>query len=177
MLGLSPTACSSFPLTSSLRLTRLQDLISSCGASLHDLSRISVSGKAGERVPRFNMPFELGLAYQESFRSGGKHSVFILEEVPHRLQRSLSDLNGHDPLIHYGKVSGILRCVLNALGPAYGMSPPSMQQMENVAEGVIRVMRSKKLSKEVDTYFDRNGFQSAVLAATELAVASGLLPA
>lgn len=52
-----------------------------------------------------------------------------------------------------------------------------MQQMENVAEGVIRVMRSKKLSKEVDTYFDRNGFQSAVLAATELAVASGLLPA
>ena len=174
-VGLEPHSVLEHP-ADQMRLERLINLISSCGASLHDLSRTTLSGRAGQRVPRFNMPFELGIACQESFRSGGKHSFFILEEVPFRLQRSMSDLNAYDPLIHHGEVRGVLRCVVNALGTASGMPTPSMNAMESVTEGVIRVMRLKKRRRELETLFDRNGFQSAVLAATELARATGLVP-
>lgn len=43
------------------RLERIFGLIARCGVSLHDLSRVSLSGDLA--VPRFNMPFELGIAY------------------------------------------------------------------------------------------------------------------
>src|SRR3979409_951354 len=43
------------------RLRGIFRLLSSCGASIHDLSRMEVSGTL--KVPRFNMPFELGIAY------------------------------------------------------------------------------------------------------------------
>ena len=42
------------------RLKRLCDLVADCPLSFHDLSRVTVSRKAG--VPRFNMPFEIGIA-------------------------------------------------------------------------------------------------------------------
>jgi hypothetical protein len=43
------------------RLHRLTALIAKCSLSLHDLSRVTLSRRAF-RVPRFNMPFETGLA-------------------------------------------------------------------------------------------------------------------
>jgi hypothetical protein len=41
------------------RLDRLFGLMATCGASIHDLSRVTLSGDL--KVPRFNMPFELGI--------------------------------------------------------------------------------------------------------------------
>src|SRR3990172_584065 len=43
------------------RLRRLYGLIDQCEASVHDLSFVTLSANR-PRVPRFNMPFELGLA-------------------------------------------------------------------------------------------------------------------
>ena len=42
-------------------LERLFELIERCAFSVHDLSRVELSLHR-PRVPRFNMPFELGLA-------------------------------------------------------------------------------------------------------------------
>src|SRR5436305_2057198 len=91
------------------RLERIFRLMESCDASIHDLSRITLSGP--QDVPRFNMPFELGMAY--ALAQKVSHDFFVLEEKPFRLQASLSDLNGHDPHIHDSTPSGALRCVLN----------------------------------------------------------------
>src|SRR6266581_5594322 len=104
-LGLTPRCVLEIP-TTAARLTRLVDLISQCDYSIHDLSRVQLSGPA-PRCPRFNMPFELGLAVtvHENQR---KHHWIILEAVRHRLLRSLSDLNGFDPFIHGNPVSGML---------------------------------------------------------------------
>lgn len=44
------------------------------------------------------MPFELGLVV---VRPSAKW--FVFESKPFRLQKTLSDLNGHDPLIHRGR--------------------------------------------------------------------------
>jgi hypothetical protein len=43
------------------RLNRIIDLIRICPFSIHDLSRVQLD-KNKPRTPRFNMPFELGLA-------------------------------------------------------------------------------------------------------------------
>lgn len=75
------------------RLDRLRRMIGECRASFHDLSYVALS--APRDLPRFNMPFEAGLA----FAAHPAHA-FVLERQPFRLQMSLSDLNGVDPLIY-----------------------------------------------------------------------------
>ncbi len=82
------------------RLNRIYRLLGESQYSIHDLSR--VQGSTRRREARFNMPFELGLAY--SLRKEKRtHQFLIFEEVRYRLTRTLSDLNGFDPQIHDGE--------------------------------------------------------------------------
>lgn len=92
------------------RLDRLLDLISACPFSLHDLSRVQLS-TGPTRVPRFNMPFELGIAVGLAQRPPRRHQFRLLEERAFRLQHSLSDLNGYDPYIHHGMPAGMYDAV------------------------------------------------------------------
>jgi hypothetical protein len=64
-------------------------------------------------TPRFNMPFELGLAI--AFSQNSKHEWFVFEARAHRLTKSLSDLNGTDPHIHRDRPDGVLRALASAL--------------------------------------------------------------
>ena len=54
------------------------------------------------------MPVELGLALYRSKITGGGHRVYIFESKPYRAQRSTSDVNGIDPQIHRGTVTGLM---------------------------------------------------------------------
>jgi len=58
--GLTPQTVLQIP-GSHRRLDRLTKLISTCQYSFHDLSRVELDHRR-PRIPRFNMPFELGLA-------------------------------------------------------------------------------------------------------------------
>jgi len=89
------------------RLEKLIGMIQRSTCSFHDLSYVRLDGP--ERVPRFNMPFELGLAAGVTAKS----KCFVLERSRYRLQQSLSDWNGVDPLIYNGTVAGIHRALLN----------------------------------------------------------------
>ena len=102
--GLTPRATLEIP-TSSRRLDRILNLIDRCDHSIHDLSRVQLDARA-PRVPRFNMPFELGLAVA---RAGRKRQQcwYVCETVPHRIKKSLSDLDGTDVRIHGGTVKGV----------------------------------------------------------------------
>src|SRR5206468_1185611 len=73
------------------RLERIVRLLRNCRSSFHDLSRVSLD-RNPPVTPRFNMPFELGLAV--SPRRSRAHEWFVFEERRHRLMKSLSDLNG-----------------------------------------------------------------------------------
>lgn len=121
VLGYEPHCVLEVPSGGRNRLDRIYDLIESCGASIHDLSRVTLSGPL--RVPRFNMPFELGVAYALTRKQ--PHQFFVFEAQAYRLQASLSDLNGHDPHIHGGTQDGVLRCVLDcfAFGTPTGAFP------------------------------------------------------
>jgi len=67
------------------RLARIVRLLRSCRYSFHDLSRVSLD-RNPPATPRFNMPFELGLAV--SPRRSRAHEWFVFEEQRHRLTKS-----------------------------------------------------------------------------------------
>ncbi len=110
------------------RLDRIVSLLESCAYSIHDLSRVQLDRKA-PRTPRFNMPFELGLAVAWSHVHPG-HRWYVFEAAERRLAKSLSDLDGTDPYIHGGTVSGVMREVCNAfLSPGEKPTVPQMMRM------------------------------------------------
>lgn len=76
------------------RMERLFRLMRQCQGSLHDLS---YAGK--ER--RYNMPFELGVAYALTRLSSKK--IYVFEASKYNLKKTLSDLSHFDPKIHYMK--------------------------------------------------------------------------
>src|SRR6266446_2799194 len=96
------------------RLDRIFGLIQSCEYSIHDLSRVQLNSTK-PRTPRFNMPFELGLAVAWEKLSDAGHVWFVMEAMDYRLAKSLSDLNGTDPYIHGGTIEGVFREMGNAL--------------------------------------------------------------
>lgn len=95
------------------RLSRIFKLIQSCRYSIHDLSRVEVS-VAATAVPRFNMPLELGMTITWANLHPNRHTWFVWESEPYRLQKSASDLNGTDPYVHNGTAEGVLRELCNA---------------------------------------------------------------
>ena len=98
---------------SSRRLEKILSLERSCTYSIHDLSRVQLDPRK-PRVPRFNMPFELGLCVSDANRrTGQKQNWFVFEAVASRLDKSLSDLKGTDPRIHDATVRGVLSGLSN----------------------------------------------------------------
>src|SRR5437879_13402415 len=99
---------------SSRRLEKILKLERSCDYSVHDLSRVQLD-RAKPRVPRFNMPFELGLCVADaSRREGQKQNWFVFEAVANRVDKSLSDLKGTDPKSDGSTVRGVLSGFGNA---------------------------------------------------------------
>jgi hypothetical protein len=112
------------------RLDRIYDLIRTCRYSFHDLSRVQLESRP-PRTPRFNMPFELGLAVAWARESGsGTHTWFVFESVNLRMEKSLSDLRGTDCHIHEGRVDGVFRELGNAL--VRSEHAPSVTEMEAI---------------------------------------------
>jgi hypothetical protein len=115
------------------RLDRTLDLIQSCRYSLHDLSRVQV-GASPSATPRFNMPFELGLAVAWQRVQPRGHTWFVFEAKTHRIERSLSDLSGTDVYIHHGHPAGIFSELTSAFVRAQWQT--SVDQMKFVYKGL-----------------------------------------
>jgi hypothetical protein len=92
-----------------IRLDKLAALIRESPHSIHDLSRVAL----GENeLPRFNMPFELGLAMgakRFGSRSQRRDRIKIMVEEPYRLPAYLSDLGGNDPAAHHADAAAVIR--------------------------------------------------------------------
>lgn len=159
-LGLAPHATLELP-GPRRRLDRIADLIEGCRYSFHDLSRVQTSGPV-PRLPRFNMPFELGVAVERSRRPGVRHEWVVFEEQPHRLQRTLSDLNGTDPYIHHGDPDRLLIELGNAL--VRDFAEPSLQRLREIHAVVRRAARATR--REYGTLYGARPFRDLVLAAT-----------
>jgi hypothetical protein len=81
-----------------IRLDKLIRLIRECGHGIHDISRTELD--PDHQLPRFNMPFELGLFLgAQRFRHYRKRCL-ILDRERFRYQKFLSDISGQDPRSH-----------------------------------------------------------------------------
>ena len=168
-LGRKPRCVLEVPSSGQNRLDRILELIASCGASVHDLSRVSLS--RSPRVPRFNMPFELGMTYALARLSDRGHSLFVLEERSYRLQTSLSDLNGHDPHIHNGTQIGMLRCMLDCFGTQEGQPP--LATLRKLARRLTFSAKELMIEQGIADPFHPHLFRQIVNVSSELARAEG----
>jgi hypothetical protein len=146
------------------RLARIYELLRSCGVSIHDLSR------AGQPV-RFNMPFELGLACSIAL-AGEAHDIVVLDAVPYRLDRTLSDYKGRDPLIYNRRLDGIVDCVADLFQVAHVPTPAVLK-----AEARILRRSAREIAKQYGgTIFRPAAFRALVAASTDRARSQGLIP-
>ena len=144
-LGLVPRATVEIP-GGQNRLDKILDLIRSCRYSIHDLSRVQVD-RTLPTTPRFNMPFELGLAVAAAKISPAPHDWFVFETVHRRVAKSLSDLSGTDPNIHRGTVEGVMRELCNVFvrqAPHERYSVPEMMKTYRAVSQLVEDIERTK---------------------------------
>lgn len=86
-----------------MRIEKIIRIIGDSCYSIHDISRVEVSKATS--LPRFNMPFECGLAmgairYGRSGAGRPQRDFLLMAAVPFQDRVTLSDLAGQDPEIH-----------------------------------------------------------------------------
>ena len=111
------------------RYGKLLRLIGECRYGIHDISRVQLD--SAHRLPRFNMPLELGL-FLGAARFGDRRQrtkrCLVLETERYRFQRFCSDLAGQDIQAHHGKprlAIEVVRNWLSAPSAAQGTMIPS----------------------------------------------------
>src|SRR6266851_9640752 len=129
--ALTPRATLEIP-GSRRRLDRIIHLIRHCRYSFHDLSRVELD-PTPPATPRFNMPFELGLAVALGQTQRG-HEWLVFETRPHRVWKSLSDLSGTDEYVHGGTSGGVLQALTNAL--VWRRHQPTVAELEEIHRDV-----------------------------------------
>jgi predicted nucleotide-binding protein len=99
-----------------VRLKKIELIISQAQFGIHDLSNMDLDKTSG--LPRFNMPFELGLfmgaqRYGDAKQKRKRSAIFDKEK--YRYQKSISDIAGQDIQSHGGDVDEVIKCTRNWL--------------------------------------------------------------
>lgn len=155
-----------------IRHDKLCRIISQCPRSIHDLSRTELSARA---LPRFNMPFELGLTMGAKRFGGPKQrrkTALILVREPYRLPAYLSDLAGADPVPHHGRADAAVKLVRRYLGsrPEHAPLPGAVHLLDHLAQFRAALPELARIARiapeEIDPfsgYRDHMHFLSAFL--------------
>lgn len=97
--------------SSKLRLRSIVEIIRKCKYGIHDLSRVELDKNCN--LPRFNMPFELGIFYgAKAFGVDDQRrkNFIVLEKENYRYQKFISDLSGVDIQAHNNKIEKCEYC-------------------------------------------------------------------
>lgn len=138
---------------------------------MHDLSR--VERNAPLRLPRFNMPFELGLAVAWQKLRDRRHLWYVFETQRHRADKTVSDLAGTDVYVHGGTIKGVLREVSNAF--VREKRKATFVQMLQVYQVTRRALPSILQKSGSESIFDgARAFRDVCVSAAE--IASMLIP-
>lgn len=110
--GFTPRSALEFTDSGEVRVHHLRDLIRSSKYAIHDLSRVELSDSSG--MPRFNMPFELGLdlgARWFGARRLQSKRCLVLEGKQYAGQKALSDIAGQDIAHHANSPTAAIKAV------------------------------------------------------------------
>ncbi len=106
------------------RITKIERLIEECPLGIHDISRTELD--THNHLPRFNMPFELGLFLGAKAFGGERHVLkraLVLDRERYRYQQFISDISGNDPKAHHNDPAKIIQCVRDFLNIDNGGPP------------------------------------------------------
>ncbi len=98
--------------SSESRLAKIEGIIRESKFGIHDISFMDLDQKT--KLPRFNMPFELGMFFAaKSFGSGPQKQkiALVLDERGYRYRSSLSDISGQDIAVHKGSPKTAIRLI------------------------------------------------------------------
>jgi hypothetical protein len=93
-----------------VRFEKICRIIRECPYSVHDISKTELDATSG--LPRFNMPFELGLvlgAKRFGGRSHNRKKTLVFDRDRFRYQSYISDIAGQDIHPHNGDVDQLIR--------------------------------------------------------------------
>lgn len=105
-----------------VRVEKIKRIIRDCMYGLHDVSE---TGLCGNGLPRFNMPFELGLflgAREFGQRNQKSKVALIVDREKYRYQAFLSDIAGQDIRSHGGNADTLITIIRNWLSTANNSS-------------------------------------------------------
>ena len=105
--------------SSEVRIDKITKIISACKYGIHDISRTELNKST--HLPRFNMPFELGMFLGAKRFGTGKQkskSALILDKETFRYQSFISDIAGQDIQAHKNEISEVIRVVREWLNNA-----------------------------------------------------------
>lgn len=168
-LGFAPHCSLEVPATRD-RLSRIFALMRECEYSIHDLSRVQLSHNS-PRCPRFNMPFEAGLAYALFLTNKNSHACAIFEAEDFRVQRTLSDLNGIDPYIHGDTIRGLL-IALTDLFAVPGAHTSALMFVHRQMSALARIVKAQN----GNTLFRPSSYRQLVALSRQCASAAGYIP-
>jgi hypothetical protein len=98
-----------------VRVNKIIKIIKGCGLCIHDISRIELNPQG---LPRFNMPYELGLFIGCAVFGSRPHKnkkALILDRERHRYAKFISDIAGQDIQEHVNDPSQAIKKVRNWL--------------------------------------------------------------
>lgn len=110
---------------SNIRIDKIYKMISSCRYGIHDLSRVELDSK--HKLPRFNMPLELGIFLGSKMFGENKHkkkACLILDIKKYRYQKFISDISGQDVKAHNNKEEKVTKIVRDWLRGKSTRTPP-----------------------------------------------------
>lgn len=95
------------------RLEKIARIVDESRFSIHDVSRVEIS--ASSPLPRFNMPFECGLAFgalhYKPQKKNRARDILLLAAERFQDKRTLSDLAGQDAAYHEGQPQLLIKAV------------------------------------------------------------------
>lgn len=135
---------------SQVRISKIEQIIAESGLGIHDISRTELDDTW--KLPRFNMPLELGLFLGAKRYGVGKQRkklCLILDREPYRYQKYCSDIAGQDIRSHAGEPHQAVRVVRNWLRNATSDS-------ENVIpSGSVMVARYESFERALPAVCDK----------------------
>lgn len=106
------------------RIEKIAGIIKECPIGIHDISRTEPDDV--NKLPRFNMPLELGLYLGARYYGGRRHkdkACLVLDRERYRYQKFISDIAGQDISSHDDDCQSVVRVVRNFLNGHNGPRP------------------------------------------------------
>jgi hypothetical protein len=122
--GYVPRCALDFSDSGAVRFQEIVKLITQCGLSIHDISRVELDKDSG--LPRLNMSCELGADLGLRLAGPARQrdrKTLILDSEKHRYDKMLSDISGMDIEAHANNVAEAIKRVRDWLNINRGDQP------------------------------------------------------